>query len=284
MKIALYARKTLLRKNGIQVISINEPSEATPTGRLLEGIIESLDEFYSDNLGQEVSRGMKESVSRGFYLARKPPYGYRKVRVKDGDHERTKLDLDPAQAEIVKNIFGDTLLGTGVTDIVRRLNSQSVPSPKGKGWNKSGLHYILSNEIFTGTMVWGIQAKRLGEPLRIPDYCPAIIDKATFDAVQRLIAGRAPKVCHPRVTTSRFLLSGITKCGHCGKALVGKNTREAVSFRTTSAVHSTKKGLEPARQNTSTRLNLKQLSWRKSEHSSLMKRKSVNWSRWSMRN
>ena len=97
--------KTLLRKDGIQVVSINEPSEDTPTGRLLEGIIESLDEFYSDNLGQEVSRGMKESVSRGFYIARKPPYGYRKIRVKDGDHERTKLALDPTQAEIVKSIY-----------------------------------------------------------------------------------------------------------------------------------------------------------------------------------
>ena len=43
--------KTLLRKDHVQVVSINEPSEDTPTGRLLEGIIESLDEFYSDNLG-----------------------------------------------------------------------------------------------------------------------------------------------------------------------------------------------------------------------------------------
>lgn len=217
--------KTLLRKDGIKVISINEPSEDTPTGRLLEGIIESLDEFYSDNLGQEVSRGMKESVSRGFYIARKPPYGYRKIRVKDGDHERTKLGLDTAQAEIVKSIFRDTLLGTGTVDIVRRLNNQSVPSPRGKGWNKSGLHCILSNEIYTGTMVWGIQAKRMVEPLRIPDYCPAIIDRATFDAVQKLIAGRAPKVCHPRITTSRFLLSGLAKCGHCGKALVGQDAK-----------------------------------------------------------
>ena len=217
--------KTLLRKDGIQVVSINEPSEDTPTGRLLEGIIESLDEFYSDNLGQEVSRGMKESVSRGFYIARKPPYGYRKIRVKDGDHERTKLALDPKQAEIVKSIYYDTMLGIGITDIVRRLNAQSVPSPKGKGWNKSGIHCILANEIFTGTMVWGIQAKRMSEPLRIPDYCPAIIDKATFDAVQKLITGRAPKVCHPRITTSRFLLSGLTKCGHCGKALVGQDAK-----------------------------------------------------------
>ncbi|AKG53316.1 resolvase domain protein [Dehalogenimonas sp. WBC-2] len=217
--------KTLLRKNGVQVVSINEPSEDTPTGRLLEGIIESLDEFYSDNLGQEVSRGMKESVSRGFYIARKPPYGYCKVKVKDSDHERTKLALDPAQAEVVKSIYNDTLAGIGVIDIVRRLNAQSVPSPKGKGWNKSGLHCILSNEIFTGTMVWGTAAKRMSEPLRIPNYCPAIVDTETFDKVQKLIAGRAPKICHPRVTTSRFLLSGLTKCGHCGKALVGQDAK-----------------------------------------------------------
>jgi len=43
--------KTMLRKNGVQVISITEPFEDTPTGRLLEAMIESLDEFYSANLG-----------------------------------------------------------------------------------------------------------------------------------------------------------------------------------------------------------------------------------------
>jgi site-specific DNA recombinase len=54
--------KAMLKKNGIQVISINEPFDDTPTGRLFEAIIESLDEFYSDNLGEEVTRGMRESV------------------------------------------------------------------------------------------------------------------------------------------------------------------------------------------------------------------------------
>ena len=145
--------------------------------------------------------------------------------MKDGEHERTKLALNPSQADIVKSMFTDALAGTGITDIVRNLNDRSVPSPKGKGWNKSGVHFILSNEIYTGIMVWGILAKRLGEPLRVPDYCTPIIDKATYDAVQKLVAGRAPKVCHPRITTSRFLLSGLTKCGHCGKALVGQDAK-----------------------------------------------------------
>lgn len=34
------------------VVSINEPFDNTPTGRLMEDINESLDEFYSDNLSE----------------------------------------------------------------------------------------------------------------------------------------------------------------------------------------------------------------------------------------
>ncbi len=37
--------KAVLRKAGVQVVSITEPLEDTPTGRLLEAMIESLDEF-----------------------------------------------------------------------------------------------------------------------------------------------------------------------------------------------------------------------------------------------
>ena len=38
---------------------------------------------------------MRESVSRGFYLSSKPPYGYRKIRVMDSGKQRTRLEIDP---------------------------------------------------------------------------------------------------------------------------------------------------------------------------------------------
>ena len=47
------------------------------TGKLMEAIIESVDEFYSENLAQEVTRGMREAASRGFWVASRVPYGYR---------------------------------------------------------------------------------------------------------------------------------------------------------------------------------------------------------------
>ena len=54
------AFKSMLRRKGIRVVSITEHADDTPTGRLLQAIIESVDEFYSENLAQEVTRGMRK--------------------------------------------------------------------------------------------------------------------------------------------------------------------------------------------------------------------------------
>ena len=217
--------KTLLRKNGIQVVSINEPFDDTPTGRLLEAIIESLDEFYSDNLGEEVTRGMRESASRGFYLSAKPPYGFRKIRAKDGNKERTKLEIDPYQANIVTMIFDSILYGKGLTEIAKELNRKGIAAPRGKEWGKTSVHIILTNEIHAGTFVWGRNNKRGLEPIRVKNAFPSIIEKNIFDRVQQQLKERAPIHVHPKRLASKFLLSGLARCGHCGKALIGMDAK-----------------------------------------------------------
>jgi len=214
--------KAMLKKVGVQVISINEPFDNSPTGRLMEAIIESLDEFYSDNLGEEVTRGMRESASRGFYLSANPPYGYQKVKVKDGNKERTKLEIEPVEATVVKEMFKAIIGGQGLTDIVRDLNSRGVPGPRGKGWSKTGAHEILTNEICTGTFVWGRNSKRGLPPIRSENACPAIVGRDTFIRVNEFMKERMPARIHPRRVASPFLLSGLTHCGYCGKALIGR--------------------------------------------------------------
>ena len=44
------AFKSMLRRKGVRVVSITEHADDTPTGKLLEAIIESVDGFYSDML------------------------------------------------------------------------------------------------------------------------------------------------------------------------------------------------------------------------------------------
>ena len=45
------AFKSMLRRKGIRVVSITEHADDSPTGKLMEAIIESVDEFYSEKPG-----------------------------------------------------------------------------------------------------------------------------------------------------------------------------------------------------------------------------------------
>jgi hypothetical protein len=168
---------------------------------------------------------MRESASRGFYLSAKPPYGYRKVKVQDGNRERTKLDIVPSLSRIVKAIFEEVLRGKGLTDILKEFNSKAIPGPKNKGWTKTGLYHILHNEIYFGTWVWGRNSKRDLEPIRVENAFPAIIDRDEFNRVQGMLKERTPVKIHPRRTASRFLLSGLARCSYCGKALIGRDAK-----------------------------------------------------------
>ena len=177
----------MLRKKGVRVVSITEHADDTPTGKLLEAIIESVDEFYSENLAQEV--GMREAASRGFWIGSRTPYGYSRVMVYDGPKKRPTLEPDPDASRVVKRIFDMAEAGTGMLHIARALNDEGIASPAGKLWSKNGIHFILRNEVYTGTLIWGANAKDKAEPVRIEKAFPAIISKAKSQP--RIHRGRA---------------------------------------------------------------------------------------------
>ncbi len=212
------AFKSQLRRKGIRVVSITEHADDSPTGKLMEAIIESVDEFYSENLAQDVVRGMREAASRGFFMASTAPYGYRRIKVSDGVKERPMLEVDPATAPVVKEIFESSLRGNGLKEICKALNDRGITN-KGNRWNKGSLHYLLTNEAYTGTAVWGKTSKgQKADPVRVEGAWPALVSSELFDDVQQAMRKRAPKVQRPARAGSKFLLSGLLKCGVCGKS------------------------------------------------------------------
>ena len=213
------AYKSMLRKKGIRVVSITEQAEDSATGRLLEAIIEGVDEFYSENLAQEVSRGMREAASRGFWMSAYAPYGYKRVHVQDGVKKRPRLELDPPADATVRRIFDMALQGKSILDITKTLNAEGIPTVNGKKWLKTTVHTMLDNETYTGAVVWGATAKDGQPPVRVEDAHPAIISKQEFRRVKKLLGSRAPKQANPRRASSPYLLSGILKCETCGRAM-----------------------------------------------------------------
>ena len=219
------AFKAMLRRKGIRVVSITEHADDSPTGKLMEAIIESVDEFYSENLAQEVVRGMREAASRGFWVASRVPYGYRKLMVQDGAKKRPTLEPDPATAPVVERIFGMAEAGRGILAITRTLNDEGIANPTGRLWSKNGVHIILRNEAYTGALVWGTTAKDNADPVRVEKAFPSIISKTRFKRVNRKLRSRAPRRSHPRRVGSTYLLSGLVRCKACNRALSGQDAK-----------------------------------------------------------
>ena len=219
------AFKSMLRKRGIRVVSITEQAEDTATGRLLEAIIESVDEFYSENLAQEVSRGMREAASRGFWMTTYAPYGYRRVHVQDGPKKRPKLELDPLANAVARRIFDMALQGKSTLDIAKTLNAEGIPTSNGKKWLKTTAHFILTNEAYAGTVVWGANAKDGQPPVRVEDAHPAIVSRREFRRIAGMMQSRAPQKVNPRRVSSPYLLSGLAKCETCGKAMTAAEAK-----------------------------------------------------------
>ncbi len=216
--------KSLLKKHGVRVVSITEPSEDSPTGKLMEAIIESLDEFYSANLAQEVLRGMREAASRGYFMASQAPYGYLRIKVLDGKKERPTLKPDLVTAPVVARIFDLALRGAGLKSIAHTLNEDGIAGARNKPWTKTSIYRMLTNEAYTGTLVWGCtsQGSHIPQPVRVEGAWKALVDYDTFRRAHQLLQERSFPNSHPRRTASSYLLSGLLRCGSCGQSFGGQ--------------------------------------------------------------
>ena len=169
------AFKSMLRRKGIRVVSITERADDSPTGKLMDAIIESVDDFYSENLAQEAVRGMLEAASRGYFLASRAPFGYNRIKVSDEMKDRPTLEVDPVATPIVKEIFESSRRGNGLKEICKELNGRGITN-RGRRWQKNIVHHLLTNEVYTGTAVWGVKSKdeKAADPVRVENLYQAL--------------------------------------------------------------------------------------------------------------
>ena len=79
--------------------------------------------------------------------------------------------------------------------------------------------------VYTGTLLWGLNARDGSPPVRVEDAFPAIVSKDLFSRVQSLMRSRAPRRAHPRRVGSSYLLSGLVRCKSCRRALSGQDSK-----------------------------------------------------------
>ena len=231
--------KNRLKKRGVRIISIKEPTDDSPAGQFMEGVIEEVDAFYSANLSQEVRRGQRKVAERGYYPGNKAPYGYKleKVQEEDGNALHNIFVEDPDTSPMVRRIFDEAIAGRTYTDIRQGLDRDGVPPPEPKSkkdaksekWRDSTLYDIIHNLHYAGFIVWGVQSQSGEPPVIAKGRHESIVSEDEFNLAGRVMASKAPTVTHPKQTASVYMLSRMLQCWRCGESLIVRPSKNQTS-------------------------------------------------------
>jgi DNA invertase Pin-like site-specific DNA recombinase len=231
--------KAMLRREcGIQVLSAKEDLDDGPVGRLIEGILECIAEWYSLNLAQEVRKGMTEKAMQGGNLTR-PAYGY--VLHESGEH----FEIVPEQAEIIQLIFklytednwGRRKIAKYINETIKTFQPERI-AKKGKKrgqviggneWNDKRIKYILNNPLYIGKIRWNVHdsnsnnEKRSSKDWIIADgQHEPIISTEVWEKAQT----RVERTDVIPWESSNYLLCGLLRCADCGGSLSANRKRE----------------------------------------------------------
>lgn len=195
--------KQKLKQLGIKIAYAAENIPDGPEGILLESLMEGWAEYYSEELSRKVKRGMDESARKCQATGGRRTFGYRTGPDK-------KYVVDEEEAEAVRHVFKMVADGDTMANAKRWLNESGYISTLGKPHTLNSVRNLLKNKRYIGYYIW--------DDVEIPGGLPAIVDPATFYAVQQRFEENRVVMPKNRV---KYLLSGKLYCGKCGKPMSG---------------------------------------------------------------
>ena len=125
--------------HGVPFISVSQPTENTPAGRMMRRTLANMASFYTEQQSVDVREGIARRVAEGWF-ATAAPYGYRNVR-KDG---RGVVEVDPEDGPKVSRVFRlFAYEGLTLDTLAERLAEDGVAyRPSSAKWPRSTLHAL----------------------------------------------------------------------------------------------------------------------------------------------
>lgn len=193
-----------------------------------------LNEMYAKDTSKKINSVLQSKRNNGEYLGT-APYGYKK-----DPENKYHLIIDEEAANVVKLIYEKYLAGFGTMQIADYLSKKKIPIPsdynkRKRGtksltyglWQQSTVRFILSNEIYTGTVIQGKRKKvsfkskkfiNLPEEdwVKVENMHEAIISKEDFERAKKVIDATKGS----RVVQNDYLFKGLLRCYDC-KGYIG---------------------------------------------------------------
>lgn len=185
--------------------------ENNPQGKFMLSITFGYSKYYVDNLSENVKRGNRAKIERG-WRPNMAPIGYL------NDKETKTIIKDPDHFPHVKKLFELMLTGIYTVRQIRDVatNEWGYLTPKHKRIGgvplaHSTTYKILTNPFYAGLILWGGQL--------YPGKHEAIVTLEEFDRVQAMLR----RDTRPRVRKHEFTYTGMIRCGACGLAITAEH-------------------------------------------------------------
>lgn len=202
--------KSILRKNGVRLISARENISDDASGIILESVLEGMAEYYSVELGQKVERGMKINASKHLYIG-----GYITLGFKIVDKKYT---IDEQTASITLNAYKMYDNDHTIEEVREYVNNQLkvIDKRNKKGelvqYSKGAIRNLLADKRCMGTYIY--------KDKETPNAIPQIVDVNLFNRVQERLDKNKHSPSRLK-TTNDYILTTKLFCGHCKDVMVG---------------------------------------------------------------
>lgn len=197
--------KHRLKKNGVALVSATEPISDGPEGILIDGMLESVAEYYSAQLSVVVKRGLEGNALKGMHNG-VWLYGY--DLGEDGYYH-----ANPEQARVVRMAYQMVDAGSSVPEVVEAMRPYATK--RGNRFTAARVTYLLRNEKYKGVYSFG--------GTRIEGGMEAIVSSELFDRVQGKLGHRRKKNTYDYALSGK-LYDGEERrfSGSCGRGKRGK--------------------------------------------------------------
>ena len=214
--------RAVLGKNGVTLVSVTEPIDASPTGKLMETILSGFAQFDNDVRTHRTTEGMKKRLEQGGW-PHAAPIGYVKSRTPNGV---TTIAPDPVMADKVKMLLEAYSTGLYTVRQAADLSYElGIRSAKGQKRTWQTTENMLKNPIYAGY----IESKFTNGQRFVGLHKPLISD-ATFDKNQAILAGKQ-KLFTRSDEDAYPLRRNFLRCAYCGKFVTASAPKGASGIR-----------------------------------------------------
>lgn len=248
----------VMEKQGVEFLSVNEKFDTgTPMGKAMLLILMVFAQMERETISERVTDNYYTRAKLGSWLGGPAPYGMELCKIADETGKQIPslryADTFPELEKCFHDYAQDRFLSLGA--LAKRLMSAGVKPPGSTAWNNVTLSRLLRNPVYVKAdadiyTYYKAQGVELLQGLELFDgtHAGMVISKRNsksrtrkkMDGWKFTIAnweGRIPSdiwiACQEKLSANQQLrnsgsgkntwLSGIAKCGYCGRALVVTN-------------------------------------------------------------